>query len=600
MRPGLRVALAEPPSTQYHVPGVDATFASVAEVLGAASVGVLLTGMGRDGAVGLATLRQAGAFTIGQDEATSVVWGMPAAAQALDAVDVELPLPEIAAAIVKAVDRVSPAPGDSMSPVLADADFQALRRYLRQTAGLEFDDSRRTSLAHVMTERLRVSGATDMSAYLALLDRPAGGAERQLLLDAVTIQETFFHRARPQIDALRDHLLPDVLQRAARQGRKVTVWSAGCSTGEEAYTLAMLALEATERMADPPPVRVVGTDVSTRALEVARQARYAGRTIDLAEPGAVARWLRPTDDGTFVVRDEVRELVEFAHHNLVIDPLPFAPGTVDLVVCRNVTIYFSRETTKALVGRFRDALVGEGWLLMGPAETLWQLTDAFTLVPTGEAFAYRPVAAALATPRVVEVAPAPRPAPRLRAPGRAPPRCSGRSAAPSQVRPPADVTPRPVGPGRAGRCSARRARHSRPPTTPRPPTSPSVRWASTRCSRRRTSSAVRHAPPSVRTPRPCSRSAGPSTSTSMPATPGSCSRARSLAPGDRLGAARAYRAAAEGLQHAPVESGAPAAGWRAVGQLVQLCRRLADDLEGPIDGPAAGVAAGAESLRRGA
>ena len=113
VRPGLRVALSDPPSTQYNVPGVDATFASVAEVVGAASVGVLLTGMGRDGAVGLATLRSAGAFTIGQDEATSVVWGMPAAAQALDAVDVELPLPEIPAAIVKAVERVSPAPGDS-------------------------------------------------------------------------------------------------------------------------------------------------------------------------------------------------------------------------------------------------------------------------------------------------------------------------------------------------------------------------------------------------------------------------------------------------------------------------------------------------------
>jgi two-component system chemotaxis response regulator CheB len=106
LRPGLRLALAEPPATQYNVPGVDATFASVADVLGADAIGVLLTGMGRDGAVGLSKLRAAGAFTIGQDEATSVVWGMPAAAQALDAVDVELPLPEIATSVVRAVGRV--------------------------------------------------------------------------------------------------------------------------------------------------------------------------------------------------------------------------------------------------------------------------------------------------------------------------------------------------------------------------------------------------------------------------------------------------------------------------------------------------------------
>jgi len=108
IRPGMRLALSEPPPSQYNVPGVDATFTSVAEVLGPTAVGVLLTGMGRDGALGLSRMRVAGAFTIGQDEATSVVWGMPAAAQALDAVDVELPLPEIAESIVRAVARVAP------------------------------------------------------------------------------------------------------------------------------------------------------------------------------------------------------------------------------------------------------------------------------------------------------------------------------------------------------------------------------------------------------------------------------------------------------------------------------------------------------------
>ena len=103
LRPGLRVGLQTPPDGQFHVPGVDAAFASAAATCGAQAVGVLLTGMGRDGAAGLRTMREAGAMTIGQDEPTSVVWGMPAAAQALDAVEAELPLPAIAAAIVAAV-----------------------------------------------------------------------------------------------------------------------------------------------------------------------------------------------------------------------------------------------------------------------------------------------------------------------------------------------------------------------------------------------------------------------------------------------------------------------------------------------------------------
>lgn len=106
VQPGLRVRLEPPFPGQFHLPGVDATFSSVAQVAGPRAVGALLTGMGRDGAAGLLAMRRAGAFTVGQDEGTSVVWGMPAAAQQLDAVDVELPLPEIAAAVVAAAERV--------------------------------------------------------------------------------------------------------------------------------------------------------------------------------------------------------------------------------------------------------------------------------------------------------------------------------------------------------------------------------------------------------------------------------------------------------------------------------------------------------------
>jgi chemotaxis protein methyltransferase CheR len=276
-----------------------------------------------------------------------------------------------------------------MTRSLAAADFELLREYLRRTAGLEFDEGRRAGLAAIVNERLAACGDPDVTAYLDRLATPGTGPERQRLLDAVTIQETHFHRARPQIEALRSQILPDVLTRAARAGREVVVWSAGCSTGEEPFTLAMLMLEVAHRMSSPPPMRVIGTDVSTAALQVAGAATYSGRTIDLAEPDAVDRWLVREADGTYVVKDEVRRLVEFAHHNLVTDPPPFAPRSVDLVVCRHVTIYFSRDTTRALVSRFRDVLSPSGWLLMGPAESLWQVSDAFSLEAVGEAFAYR-------------------------------------------------------------------------------------------------------------------------------------------------------------------------------------------------------------------
>jgi chemotaxis methyl-accepting protein methylase len=125
---------------------------------------------------------------------------------------------------------------------LSDRDFDAVRHYLRAVAGLEFDAGRRAGLSAVVAERLRSSGAAGVESYLAGLERTGGDAERQRLLDAVTVQETHFFRNVPQMEVLRRRVLPELLRRAAGRGRPLTIWSAGCSTGEEPYTLAMLLM----------------------------------------------------------------------------------------------------------------------------------------------------------------------------------------------------------------------------------------------------------------------------------------------------------------------------------------------------------------------
>jgi chemotaxis protein methyltransferase CheR len=274
--------------------------------------------------------------------------------------------------------------------VLSDEEFAQLRSLLARAAGLVFDESRRDSVAFCVAERLRATGAADVTAYLALL---TDAAERQQLLNEVTIQETHFFRNPPQIRALRRYVLPELLKHADSHGRRIRIWSAGCSTGEEPYTIAMLLRELLPTTAGWD-VKVIATDISSRALEAARRGRYGERAVQMASPEDLARFFTATGDGRYEVRPEVRDLVQFRPQNLVTDPVPFAADeNIDLVLCRNVTIYFSRETTRSLMTRLHACLRDGGYLFLGHSETLWQVSEDFRLVPLGTgdsaAFVYR-------------------------------------------------------------------------------------------------------------------------------------------------------------------------------------------------------------------
>lgn len=272
---------------------------------------------------------------------------------------------------------------------LTDDDWTRLRRLLSQAAGLHFESSRRDSLGSCIAERLRQTGMPDVPAYLALLDAP-GSAERQCLLDEVTIQETHFFRNPPQMQALRAHVLPELIRAAQSRGHRLRVWSAGCSTGEEPYTVAMVLRELLPAIGTWD-VRVLATDVSQTALQAARRGAYGDRAVSLVSPEQRARCFAPGGGGAHQVRPEVRTLVQFAHHNLVGEPVP--GRDFDLILCRNVTIYFDRATTRALMARLYAALRPGGYLLLGHAETLWRLNDDFALVAVGNgdsaAYVYR-------------------------------------------------------------------------------------------------------------------------------------------------------------------------------------------------------------------
>ena len=339
-----------------------------------------------------------------------------------------------------------------MKLALTDPELDRLRGVLARAAGLVFEDSRRESLGYGIAERLRATGDPDVATYLVRVEAP-GSPELQPLVDEVTIQETHFFRNPPQIRALREHVLPELIARAETRGRRIRVWSAGCSTGEEPYTVAMALRELLPSTVGWD-VKVIGTDISAAALRAARAATYGGRALQLATPQQLARFFTPTGDGRHQVRQEVQELVELRHHNLVQAPAP--DDGLDLVLCRNVTIYFSRDTTRALVRRLHGSLRDGGYLVLGHSETLWQISEDFRLVTLGAgdraAFVYRRVDGArerrtVPPDRRVEQqdhALDQRVAARRAEEGR-PLRTAGRAGAPSPRRAPDGSAPRAVG-----------------------------------------------------------------------------------------------------------------------------------------------------------
>lgn len=246
-------------------------------------------------------------------------------------------------------------------------DDEALGRIadlVRRESGIELPEARRTALRAA----IRRAGATGAEELLRAAARPGdtGRAALQRLLDEVTVQETFFYRDPGQLEGIDWRALHAGAVRAG--SGEVRVWSAGCATGEEAWTLALLACEAFG--SGTPPVTVLGSDVSAAAVERARAGRYRARRARAVPEAQRSRFLH--DEGeTVVVGPGLRRLVRFARHNLVTDPAPpLGEGPFDLVVCRNVLIYFDPGTADAVAGRLRGALRPGGRLLLGVADQL--------------------------------------------------------------------------------------------------------------------------------------------------------------------------------------------------------------------------------------
>lgn len=253
---------------------------------------------------------------------------------------------------------------------LGDADYVRFGRAVEERFGLYFPEKRRDELERGVCQAFAASTCQDLDEYYRLLHDPqTGGIEMVRLVNALTVGETYFFRDSGQFDALYNHVLPQILDRR-RSVRTLRVWSAGCASGEEPYSLAMMLRELLPD-ADEWAITILGTDVNTEALDRARKAAY-GQWAFREERARLwrSRYFHRKGDRWALV-PEVQRMVTFARLNLAGDGYPaFESNTslMDLILCRNVTIYFGAAATRRVVQQLHGALVDGGWLVVGHAE----------------------------------------------------------------------------------------------------------------------------------------------------------------------------------------------------------------------------------------
>ncbi len=214
---------------------------------------------------------------------------------------------------------------------------------------------------------------------------PGGPAEMEELVERITTHETYFFREQYQLDAFRGPILDDVAKRLTSR-KRLGIWSAGCSTGEEAYTIAMLLLED-GRFRDWY-TRVFGSDISRRVLTTARGAVYGAMSFRTTPDAMLLRYFTEVD-GRHRLRDEVRALCSFGQLNLLAGDRYRLLGPCDVIFCRNVLMYLSHEARARVVDAFYDALTPGGWLLLGHSESLLNVTSRFDLVSLDKDLVYR-------------------------------------------------------------------------------------------------------------------------------------------------------------------------------------------------------------------
>ncbi|MEN3362769.1 MAG: two-component system, chemotaxis family, CheB/CheR fusion protein, partial [Burkholderiales bacterium] len=386
MHDGRLQVLAAARSRGRHT-AIDIFLRTLAEVHRERAVGIILSGAGSDGAVGIARIKEKGGMTFVQTPEDAEYDSMPLSAIATGMVDIILPVVEMpqklidlsrnAAAIqLPAAVNLDHGIAGAAPLVVDDHRERALRdimSILQLRTGHDFSNYKRATVLRRLERRLQVNGLPDVMAYRAYLDHHA--EEIPALLQDMLISVTNFFRDRDAFEALEREVIPRIFHESG-PAEPIRAWSIGCATGEEAYSIAMLLSEQNTLIHPPRAIQVFASDIDERALNIARRGMYPGSIITDVPPPRLRQHFE-RQDNHYCIRKEVRDKVLFAVHNALRDP-PFS--RMHLISCRNLMIYLDRDIQRKVFEMMHYALHGDGVLFLGNAESADGVPDLFVTI----------------------------------------------------------------------------------------------------------------------------------------------------------------------------------------------------------------------------
>lgn len=366
-----------------HLPG-DILFRSVAEARGDTGIGIVLSGGDADGAMGIQAIHHGGGITFAQDPESALIPSMPQRAIETGCVNFVLAPKAIAHELVRLglhpyLRPQAPRPSPSEDPAegvpASDTDEESLRRVLRQLRsahGVDFTHYKRSTLQRRLARRMALQRLEEPADYATLVESNA--VEAAALYQDFLIRVTGFFRDPESFDGLIQRVFPRLIEGRSPK-EPIRIWVPGCASGEEVYSIAMALMEFLGERPTAGGIQFFGTDLSEAAIETARAGMYLESIAEELPPERLNRFF-VKQDGHYGIAKSIRDLCIFARHDVTRDP-PFS--RLDLVSCRNLLIYLDATAQRRVMQTFHYALKPQGFLLLGPSESVGQATDLFEL-----------------------------------------------------------------------------------------------------------------------------------------------------------------------------------------------------------------------------